>query len=140
MYKLAAEHINKGLSLIPRLILGSVAGLFGIVMLLFGIDGLMHNVSNWFGYIVTGMFCTLIALTCFTWGRVRQFIGSCIGVILFLLGFYYLIAELSGGILISGKRSEPSILNAIMFMMSFGIPGMAYTIKAKFGIHRQENN
>lgn len=140
MYKEAEKHINQGLSLIPRILLGTVSGLFGVVLLFFGIHGFTHNVENWFGYFAFGMFCALIALVCFTWGRVRQFIGSCIGIIIFGLACWYLITELSGGMLIIGKRSEPSILNAILFMGAFGIPGLAYTLLARFGFRKYEGN
>lgn len=138
MYREAEEQINQGLSLVPRILLGSVSGLFGAVLLYFGIHGFIHNVENWFGYFAFGMFCSLIALACFTWGRGRQFIGSCIGIIIFALACWYLIAEFSGGIIISGKRSEPSILNAILFMGAFGVPGITYTFFARFGFRKNE--
>jgi len=138
MYKEAEEHINNGLSLVPRIVLGSISGLFGVVLVFFGIHGFTHNVENWFGYFAFGMFCSFIALACVTWGRVRQFIGSCIGVIVFGLACWYLINELSGGVVISGKRSEPSVLNAIFFMIAFGLPGLAYTLTARFGFRKHE--
>ncbi len=138
MYKEADEHIKSGLSLVPRIILGSVSGLFGVVLVLLGIDGFAHHVGNWFAYVAFGMFCSFIALACVTWGRVRQFIGSCIGVIVFGAACWYLISELSGGVLISGRRSEPSVLNAIVFMVVFGMPGLAYTIAARFGFRKHE--
>ena len=139
IYKKAEEQINQGLSLVPRILLGSVSGLFGVVLLFFGIHGFTHAVENWFGYFAFGLFCALIALASFTWGRVRQCIGSCIGIIIFGLACWYLIAEFSGGVMISGKRSEPSILNAILFMGAFGVPGLTYTLFAKFGFRKVEN-
>ena len=139
MYKEAEEQINQGLSLVPRILLGAVSGLFGVVLLFFGIHGFTHNVENWFGYFAFGMFCAFIALACFTLGRVRQFIGSCIGITIFGLACWYLIAEFSGGLIISGKRSEPSILNAILFMGAFGIPGITYTFFARFGFRKSED-
>ena len=138
MYKAAEEHIRQGLNLFPRILLGLVSGLFGVVLLFFGIHGFTHNVENWFGYAAFGLFCALIALACFTWGRVRQFIGSSIGLIIFGLACWYLIAEFNGGVLISGSRSKPSILNAIMFMGAFGIPGLSYTLFARFGFRKNE--
>ncbi len=138
MYKEADEHIKSGLSPVPRIILGSVSGLFGVVLVFLGIDGFEHHVGNWFFYVAFGMFCSFIALACVTWGRVRQFIGSCIGVIVFGAACWYLISELSGGVLISGRRSEPSVLNAIFFMIAFGIPALAYTIAARFGFQKRE--
>lgn len=138
MYKEAEKQINSGLSLVPRIILGSVSGLFGVVLIFLGADGYTHKVANWFGYFAIGMFCSLIALVCVTWGRVRQFIGSCIGVIIFVLACGYLVDQLAGGILMSGKRSEPSVLNAILFMIAFGVPGLAYALKARFGLRKRE--
>ena len=134
MYKEAEEHIKKGLSLVPRILLGSISGLFAVVLLFIGVHGVTHSVENWFAYFAFGMFCSLIALASFTRGRVRQFIGSCIGISIFGLACWYLIAELSGGILIGGKRSEPSIFNAILFMGAFGVPGITYTLMTRFGI------
>lgn len=139
-YKTAEAHINKGLSLVPRILLGLVAGLFGAVMLIFGIDGFTRNVENWFAYFAFGLFLSLIALACFTWGRVRQFTGSCIGIILFGIACWYLITELSGGVFISDRRSEPSVWNAILFMGAFGIPGLSYTFLARFGFRKHAGN
>lgn len=140
MYKVAEEQINRGLSPLARWILGSISGLFGTVMLLMANHGFAHDVENWMAYLAFGMFCIVIALTCFTWGVVRQFLGSCIGVTLFVLACWYILDELSAGTLISSRRSEPSVFNAVFFMVAFGVPGLAYAIKTKFGFQKRSKD
>ena len=139
MYREAEEHINNDLSLLPRILLGSVSALFGVVLTWFGIHGFMNNIESWPAMFSIGLFCLLISFANFTWGRLRQFIGSSIGIIVFILACWYLITQISGGSVISGKRSEPSILNAIFFMVFFGIPGITYTLTAKFGLNKRED-
>ena len=139
MYKEAEEHINNGLSLLPRILLGSVSGLFGVVLTWFGIHGFINNIGSWPAMFSIGIFCLLIAIANFTWGRVRQFVGSCVGLIIFILACWYLTTQISGGLAISGKRSEPSILNAIFFMVFFGLPSITYTLTAKFGFKKSED-
>ena len=131
MYQQANETINQGLSLGARILLGSVAALFGLMMIL--IAEPPHKVD----FIAIGVFCLLISLACVTRGRVRQFIGSCIGVAIFLAGVAYLVAELGGGVLWSGSRSQPSIGNAILYLILIGIPGAAYAYKARFGYRKE---
>lgn len=79
------------------------------------VSGLFGAVLLFFGYAAFGLFCMLIALAC-----------------------WYLIYELSGGVLVSGSRSKPSILNAALFMSAFGIAGLSYAIYAKFGFKNRE--
>ena len=138
MYQEAEENINNGLSLIPRILLGSVSGLFGVVLTWFGIHGLMNNIESWPAMFSIGLFCLLVSFATFTWGRVRQFIGSSIGLIVFILACWYLTTQISGGLVISGKRSEPSIMNAVFFMVFFGIPCITYTLTAKFGFKKSD--
>jgi len=131
MYREAAEQINKGLSLGARIVLGVAALLTALVVLI--IDTPQENAL--FVYAFAG-FCFAIAVACLVQGRLRQFAGSVIGVGLFALSLYYLTSELSEGKIISGSRSEPSVLNALMFMFFFGFPGIAYAIKVKFGFRK----
>lgn len=128
MYGVANEKINEGLSPFVRWFLAIIAGLFGVGMFI-----MAPSSSAPFGFIVFGMFCVFIALACITRGRVRQFLGSTIGLVLFIAALFYIYDQSTAGPIVSGARSEPSLLNSLFFMIAFGLPGIAYAIKAKFG-------
>lgn len=128
MYRAADEAVNKGLSLGARILLGSVSALFGAIMMLFASTSQEPLAACLFGAV-----CFAIALACFTRGRVRQFVGSLIGSAMFLAGVLYLADQISGGRLLSASRAEPSVLNAILYLVFIGLPGAAYVRKARFG-------
>jgi hypothetical protein len=130
MYERANEAINQGLSFGARLVLGLIVGLFGVVMFLVAPSGADPKAIGFYGF---GTFCFLVAISCFTSGRVRQFIGSVIGCTIFLVGAAYLLAELSDGVLWSGSRANPSAYNAVMYLILIGIPGVVYAYKVRFG-------
>jgi hypothetical protein len=132
MYERANAEINRGLSFGARLLLGFVAGLFGLIMVLTAPVG----ESRAIGFYGFGFFCLLISIACFTSGRVRQFIGSLIGCAIFAVGVAYLVAELFGGPLWSGRRSSPFVFNAVMYLLFIGIPGVVYAYKARFGFRK----
>jgi uncharacterized membrane protein (UPF0136 family) len=133
MYKTAEEEINRGLSPVARSILGFFSGLFGIGMILMAPPD-----DNAIFFYAFGVFCLLIGAACITRGRARQFFGSIIGCLLFGLSAWYLYSQLTTGIFLSERRSEPSVIGSIFFFLAFGIPGITYAIKAKFGIARNE--
>src|SRR3990172_1192605 len=108
MYKAAEEQINKGLSPFARFILGFFSALFGVLMVL---TAPPTEKSPYF--YAFGIFCFLISVACFTKGRLRQFVGSTIGSVLFLLSTGYLVLQFMGGPFLSDRRSEPSVANAI---------------------------
>lgn len=135
MYKVAEEHILSGLSLTARIILGLFAALLGTVMIFVAPPS---DKAIWF-YAFAAC-CCFIVVACVTRGRVRQFVGSSIGCILFLTSGAYLLHELASGPLFSGRRSEPSVVNAVVAFLAFGIPGIAYAIGAKFGLSRHPKN
>lgn len=132
MYRHAEETINHGLSLGAMLLLGVLATLFGITMVL-----IAPPTDKAIFFYAFGIFCLLIALGCFTKGRVRQFIGSVVGCAVFGLGVWYLVIELSRGIYWPGARSEPSVWNACLYLVFIGIPGAAYAYRARFGLRRK---
>lgn len=128
MYREAEEIINRGLCPFSRILLGLFSGLFGAVMVITAPD-----TDKAILFYIFGGFCFLICFTCIVKGKSRQFLGSIIGVCLFFVSLVYLIHETVGGSLISGSRSEPSVINAIAFLIFFGIPGLRYALRAKFG-------
>lgn len=128
MYKAAEQVINKGLSPFARFILGLFSGLFGIVMVLFA----PPTIKAIFFYAFGGLYL-LISLATLTKGKVRQFIGSIIGCVLFVLSGWYMFSQITTGPIFSGSRSEPSVINSAFFFIAFGIPGVSYALKTKFG-------
>jgi hypothetical protein len=132
VYREANETINEGMSLGARIMLGSVSALFGVVMIL-----IAPPTDKQVYFYLFGAFCLFIALACFTRGRVRQFLGSTIGVVIFFAGVVYLIAELTSGVLWSGRRSEPSVYNAILYLLFIGVPGGVYAYRARFGFAKK---
>jgi hypothetical protein len=133
MYEIAIEKIKDGLSIGSRIALGSVSALFGFIMLMSAADSMAPM-----GIYLFGSFCFAISLACLTWGRVRQFVGSVISTVIVCLSFWYLWLEINGSTFISGSRSEPSALNAILFSFIFGIPSAIYVFKARFGFHPKQ--
>lgn len=126
------QAINNGLSLGARITIGFFAGLFGIVMIF-----VASQMADAMSLYMFGVFCLLIAFVCVTKGRVRQFVGSLIGCAVFAIAIWYVITEVAAGVFWSDSRSEPSVLNAIMFFIVFGIPGAAYAYKVRFGFRKQ---
>ena len=132
MYEQANETITQGLSLGARVLLGVISGLFGIVMLL-----IAPPTDKAIYFYLFGAFCLFITVACFTRGRVRQFVGSSIGSAIFVMGLVYFVSELAGGAFWSGRRSEPSVFNALMYLICIGVPGAAYALKTRFGFPKK---
>jgi hypothetical protein len=132
-YRHAADAIMAGLSPGARIAIGVGCVLFGVMMLATASSTKAPVLG-----IAIGVFCLLIAAACVTKGRVRQFIGSLIGLALFLAALAYLWSELSGGKYL-GAHGEPSVLNAVLFLVFFGIPGLTYVFLARFGLSKKPN-
>ncbi|RZU38689.1 hypothetical protein EV700_2624 [Fluviicoccus keumensis] len=127
MYSAGKEVLEQGLSLFSRILLGVVAGLFGVGMIFMG-----HAAkAPWFFYVF-GSFCLFITVACITTGKVRVFFGRLIGALVFMAAAWYLVSELSSGPIISGMDADPSILNAAKFFILAGIPGLGYALFARF--------
>ena len=75
-------------------------------------------------------------IACLASGRLRQFCGSIIGVALFLLSAWLLYTQVLSGHVLSSGPGDPSLLSSILFLIAFGIPGISYTIKVRFGFRR----
>ena len=132
MYRQASETINHGLSLGARIVLGLVSGLFGVVML-----SIAPPTDKAIYFYLFGAFCLFIAIACFTTGRLRQCVGSAVGSAVFIIGLIYLLDEVTAGAYWSGRHSEPSVINALLFLFFIGLPGAAYAFKARFGFRKQ---
>jgi len=133
VYEQANATINEGLSLGARILLGSISALFGVVMIL-----VAPPTDKAVFFYLFGAFCLFITLACFTRGRFRQFVGSTIGVSIFIAGLAYLAWELMAGVYWSGRKSEPSVINALLYLFFIGFPGAAYAYKTRFGFPRKD--
>ncbi|MFC4310111.1 hypothetical protein ACFPN2_13555 [Steroidobacter flavus] len=118
-----------------RIFLAVAAGLMGLVMFLHGTTA--EEDKAWFSYAF-GAFCMLIAAAAVLRGRAARFCGSLVGTCVFVAALLYLGHELATGPVTSGSRSQPSIVNAVLFLLVFGIPGLLYAIKARFGFSKSE--
>jgi len=134
MYREAEKRINEELSPFSRILLGGVSGLFGLMMILIALP----TEKQIYFYFFAG-FCLAVSFACVFKGRVRQFLGSVIGSALVLLSIFYLFSQLLGGGPLFSARSGQSIFNAFMFAILFGIPGLAYVAKAKFGCGKKKD-
>jgi hypothetical protein len=115
-----------------RSVLAVAAGLSGVMMIVAAPPTdkapMFHTV---------GAFCFVLMGACLTRGRTAQFFGSIVGISVFVVGCWYLasmIAELR--ISMGAGRSQPSVRNAILFLVTFGLPGAAYAWHAGFGLRR----
>lgn len=132
VYKTAEGYIRRGLSPAARVILAVFSGLCGLMMFLAA-----PPTEKAVFFHLFGTFCLLISLACVTRGRVRQFAGSLVGCALFLGSLVYLCAQLTGGRWFLGGVAEPSVGNAILFFLAFGVPGIAYALRVRFGLKRR---
>jgi hypothetical protein len=123
------------MSLGARIVVAVAACLFGVIMFLHGTTA--DPDKAWFSYLF-GAFCVAIAAACVLRGRAARFFGSVVGSCAFLAGVFYLGHEILAGPVSSGSRSQPSIFNAVLFMIVFGVPGALYAFKARFGFGKSE--
>jgi len=73
MYKSGQDVLNKGLSPFSRILLGSITGLFGVVMIL-----IAPEMSKPFGIYAFGVFCLIIFVMCITTGKLSNYLGRVI--------------------------------------------------------------
>jgi hypothetical protein len=134
MYREAEEAINQGLSPFARILLGSVSGLFGLMMIF-----IAPPTDKQVYFYLFGGFCLAISFACIFKGWVRQFLGSLIGLCLVIVSGWYLVSQLIQGGPLFSARSEQSLFNAVLFALFFGIPGLAYMLKARFGLSKKSS-
>jgi hypothetical protein len=121
------------MSLGVRIFLAVAAGLMGLMMFLHASTA--DADKAWFSYAF-GAFCVLISAASILRGRAARFCGSLIGVCVFVAGLAYLWHELSAGPIASGSFRRPSVVNAVLFQLVFGLPGLFYAINSRFGFAR----
>ncbi|HEY8155633.1 MAG TPA: hypothetical protein VII72_16010 [Myxococcota bacterium] len=130
MYDVAEKKMNEGLSPFTRWLIALGSALFGVTTIVIADSSDAPTLL-----ILFGVFCLLIAVACVTTGRLRQFVGSTIGLALLLTGLSYIYSQMSGSPLVS-RRSQPSLLNSLLFTFFFGLPGLRYAMRARFGLSR----
>jgi dolichyl-phosphate-mannose--protein O-mannosyl transferase len=129
LHRIAAKQITQGgLSVTARIILASFSALFAAVMFLTA-----PPTDKAIFVFAFGALCVLICVACLTSGRVRQFCGSIIGAALFVLSAWFLYSQVQSGHYLSRGPGDPSLLSSILFLVAFGIPGMRYAVKVRFG-------
>ena len=129
----ANEIVDEGLSLGARLFLGGICALIGAMMVLIASPEEGAKKLFFYGFAA---FCFLIAFASVARGRVGQFLGSTIGTLIFAIGVWYFASLVSSGQNISPTRSEPSVLNALLFLLFVGLPGATYAWSARFGFRK----
>jgi hypothetical protein len=133
MYREGQEVLERGLSRGSRVFLGLVAGLFCA-----GMAVMAPSSGSPIGFYLFAVFCGSIALACLFTGRWRRLIGRFIGAAVFAASAWYFVGQLSAGTLISGSRSEPSILNALIFLLVAGLPGLLFALFGRFTWRRSQ--
>ena len=114
-----------------RILLGAICLLVAALMAAIAPDD--HNRIGFYG---VSAFAGAAAAFLILSGRPRDFFGSCVGLALFAAGIWYLAGQLDAGHLYSGSRSRPSLLNAVLFLVSFGLPGVVFAVRTRFGFRR----
>ncbi len=124
----STQYKPRSTGLAFRLTLSFFAGLFGVVMVL-----IAPGAEKPIGLYLFGVFCIAIAVVCFVRGRTQRVIGSFIASAVLALTTWYLISEIFGGPVVSGSRSSPLVVNAVLAFAAFGLPAALYLRRAKFG-------
>ena len=124
------------MSLGVRIFLAITATLIAIIMILYGTTA---DEDKAWGAYAFGAFFIFIAVAAFLRGRPAQFCGSLVGVCVFMLGVWYLVHELMTGPIAATQAGEPSVIKAGVFLAVFGMPGLLYAIKARFGWPRRRD-
>jgi hypothetical protein len=78
-------------------------------------------------------FCLAIAVACLAPGRIAQFFGSVVAAGILVVGASYFVSMLLGGPLFTGRRSDQSLVNSLLFLGVFCTPSALYLWHARFG-------
>lgn len=133
---MSVEYPNpseESLGLAARRLLGIPTLLIGLMMAYIATPEAGAKKVFFYGF---AGFCFLITVACLAERRAREFAGSVVGACVFLAGLWYL-----GAMLLEGPSSwlaldQPSALQALLFLLVFGLPGAAYALNVRFGFRR----
>jgi hypothetical protein len=121
-HRSAQRHLAGGLSLGARLLLAVACGGFAVALAL---AAPTLPKPGWI-YAFAG-FCALISVAALAPPGVARPAGRLIGAAVFACALAYLVDQALGGPWFS-RRSAPSLLNAILAFLAFGVPGLAYAL------------
>lgn len=89
--------------------------------------------KRWFS-LVFAAFCLLVGGAATLKGRAAQICGRLVSVGVLAAGIGYLLSMLVAGPMLSGSTGEPSALNALLFLLVFGIPAARYLMLGRLGL------
>ena len=115
--------------------------IIGVICLVSGLGFVMtalYMQNDWILLLLAG-FCFAASLAMLARGRVARVSGGLVGLGLFLMGLAYLGYEVVQGVWISGSLGQPSVLNAVHFLLIFSLPGLAYafSVRRELGMGRR---
>ena len=126
--KAISEGFTPRIRVIIAVMIGSIGALFAI--------GIFLAPTHWQVYLAP-LFCFLIAGFCLAKDRLGQFLGSCLGVYVFIFTCWYVYDQFVTGQMLPAYKGDQSILGSLLALAVFGVPGLIYAWKAKFGFKRQ---
>ena len=115
-----------------RYIIAALIGPVGIFL-----SSLVSASTHWQFYLAPG-FCFLVVAACVTRGRTSRFFGSCIGLAVFAFTCLYAVSEAKTGRWLPAHRRDASLFGAIISVIVFGLPGLYWAWKARFGFKPQD--
>ena len=133
MYGEGVKVIERGLSRGASVLLGLVAALISA-----GMAVMAPSSGSPIGFYLFALFSGAITVACLFTGRIRHWVGRLLGAAVFSISVWYLVGQISGGLAISEGRSEPSILNATIFLVVAGIPGLLFASLGRFTLRRKQ--
>jgi hypothetical protein len=122
--------IGNVLSRGSRILLGVVSAVFGVVVVVSA-----PPTDQAAGFYLVALFCLLICIACIGNSRFRHFVASAIGIVLVAGSLWYVFEVATKGPDAS-RLGPPSLLNALVLFLVFGIPGFIYAATARFGFRR----
>ena len=135
MYREGQEVLARGLSRGASIVLGLVAALVCA-----GMAAMAPSSGSPIVFYLYSLFCGAIAAACFFTGSIRHMVGRLLGAAVFAISAWYLFGQFSGGQLVSGSRSQPSVLNAAIFFIVAGVPGLLFALLGRFSWRKEQGS
>lgn len=120
-----------GMSRASMLVLGGVCAFFCAYMVYQASSGTLASPTG--GYVFAAVLA-VGSVGCVARGRVQGAALRAIGGVVLLACLAYLAGEVANGELVSERRSQPSVLNAIMALIVFGVPGAYVLVRGPHAI------
>lgn len=120
------------MSLGARILIALFAGLFGGVM-----AATAPPTDKAPLFYAFSAFCFAISVASLVPGRIAQFFGSLVATGILFVGVAYVISMFLHGPLFTGRRSDESLFNSLLFLAVFGYPSATYLWHARFGLKRK---